>query len=351
MILDPHDYYFLICVKNADQITDFSQQKELLKGFFILSPQTHNFSDFPDLFASIQKLQGAGLLSIRSSQDFFSFETLFFNTFTVSTTAKKQIENEKNHEIANFLFNTILKTTANPSPLDKSAQKKILNHFNNFEKKIQLFDKAASQQSSKYEFRLFFDVYSENKIFSLWPDWFAMGGFTSKASTDYYVCGDPEINMKIRKKSLQIKKLNRSLEGMLTGVDAFFLKQKIPYPVTISFFDHLGKGGGAHHQAIGDEETQSSCFLYSKQDVIDYIHNIAPQALIKVQKKRYKTSIDHMTKLEFSMIQIAEKKWLSLCLESKDPTTVLLMRMFFSQKNATALNYITFLQQYKDGVD
>lgn len=349
MMLDPHDYYLLICVKNADHVTDFSQQKELLKGFFILLPESPDFSDIPDLSICIEKLQAAGLLSVHQSKDFFSFETLFFKPLALSPADKKQMENEKNYGIANFLFNTMLKTTSDSSSLDKNEQKNILSRLQRFEKKIQLFDKATAKHPCKYEFRLFFDPDSENKVFSVWPDLFAMGLFTYKASTDCYVCGASDINTKIRKKSLQVKKLNTSLEGMLQGVDAFFLKEKIPYPILSSFFHHLGDGFLPNNRVI-HEDMQPSHLLHSKQDVVDYMNNICPQALINVKKNRYKTSIDNLTKLEFSMIQIAEKKWLSLCLESKDPLTVLLMQMLFSQNSARALNYMTFLQKYKNGV-
>lgn len=54
---------------------------------------------------------------------------------------------------------------------------------------------------------------------------------------------------------------------------------------------------------------------------------------------------DH-TKIEFALINIQEKQWKTICIESKSLQKILALSLLINQENAEKLSYDAFLQQY-----
>lgn len=181
------------------------------------------------------------------------------------------------------------------------------------------------KQEAKYEYRLFWPFDTSPCFIDIVEDLFKLRSFSYKESEDFYILGDPSALIKIRPKSVHIKRVKEK-QG---DIDVFSAKEKMPYPVNPIFFSHL-----------------TSVFppysLSSQKDVVTFMQDYAPEKVVAVEKCRYEKKLDDTTKIEISNICIRGQRWKTICIESKIINRVKILKNLVKTEKSLRLNYNDF---------
>lgn len=196
--------------------------------------------------------------------------------------------------------------------------------------------------AGKYEYRFF--SADPVKILNV-GGLFDLSTFDYKESQDDYLLLNIFVNIKVRKKSFQIKRRKTLENDMgLSSVQLFTDKEKISYPVSSGFLDHLFK------RVDGQTCAADPSLLTNKKELLAYAAGVLGVAHDVVQKKRYRKKYSAHTKIEISQIMCHDRTWQSVCIESLSLMDVLGLSLFFDVPTGAFIgNYHEFLVHIREG--
>jgi hypothetical protein len=207
--------------------------------------------------------------------------------------------------------------------------KKALSAFN--QKIITAFG-IEKKKHSKYEVRFFWPSPAYPEVYELYGLIFNKKDYTHIITTDKYILTKNNINIKIRKDELQIKKCIQTING----ISRFKKKKKIPFPIKAKKINDLFK-----QTVISDSEP-----IRTPEDLILKLSNIPGISCIDLSKERYVRKMEDHIKIEFALLNIQEKQWKTICIESKSLQKILALSLLINQENAEKLSYDAFLHKY-----
>lgn len=212
------------------------------------------------------------------------------------------------------------------------VKKEFFNGFiiNNIESNT--FANVESNKATKFEARFFWPLHAYPEIHDFSGLVFSKESYLHKTTNDKYIILNNNINIKIRKNELHIK----ILKQRIGDICQFNKKRKITFPIK----------GKNINVVLNQTIIPEAEVFETPEDFIRKLSAVSGIFCVEVAKERYVRKIEDHTKIEFSVIKIQQKKWKTICLESKSLQKVLALSFLIHQKEAEKLSYSEFLYKY-----